>query len=121
MHKILVVDDDADTRCNIADLFEDCGYSVDSAEDGESALKQAQRHVYDVGLLDLRMPGMDGVALCRRLKQLRPGMVTLVVTGYASDGLDDEARAAGACKVFHKPVDFAKLLEIVEQALPCTN
>lgn len=121
MPTILVVDDDADTCRNMADLFGERGYRVDAAEGGKIALEQAQQQSYDVGLLDLRMPGMDGLTLCRRLKTMRPEMVNLIVTGYPGDGLDEEARAAGACQVLHKPVDFAKLLALVEQAVAPTN
>lgn len=116
MPTMLVVDDDADTRRNMADLFGDCGYSVDAAEDGNSALEQAQRQRYDVGLLDLRMPGMDDLTLCRRLKDLWPGMVNLIVTGFG-DGLDAKAREAGARQIVQKPVDIAKLFALVEEVL----
>jgi CheY-like chemotaxis protein len=74
-----------------------------------------------MGLLDLRMPGMDGLTLCRRLKQLRPSMVTLIVTGYTHEGLDEEALAAGARQVLPKPVDMAKLFALVAQTVPPPN
>jgi CheY-like chemotaxis protein len=121
MPTILVVDDDADTRQNMADLFCDRGYRVDAADCGNIALEQARLQSYDLGLLDLRMPGMDGLTLCSCLKNLRPSMVNVIVTGYPGDGLDKEARKAGACQVFPKPVDFARLLALVEQALTHTN
>ncbi len=114
---ILVVDDDIDTCRNMADLFDDRGYRVDAVERGDVALEHARRRAYDVGLLDLRMPGMDGLTLCRRLKQLRPRIVNLIVTGYHSDGLDEDAREAGAQQIVHKPIDFALLLALIEQAL----
>ncbi|HLN27432.1 MAG TPA: response regulator [Gemmataceae bacterium] len=121
MPTILVVDDDADTCRNMADLFGDRGYRVDSAEGGDVALEQARRLPYDVGLLDLRMPGMDGLTLCRRLKHLRSGMVNLIVTGYPGERLDEEAHQAGARHVLQKPVDFASLLALVEQAVAPSN
>ena len=121
MPTILVVDDDADTCRNMTDLFGDHGYRIDAAEGGDSALEQAQRQPYDVGLLDLRMPGMDGLTLCRRLKNMQPRMVNLIVTGYPGDGLNEEAQAAGASQVLHKPVDVGKLLALVEQAVASTN
>lgn len=121
MPMILVVDDDADTCRNMTDLFGDRGYHVDAAEGGNSALEQARRQPYDVGLLDLRMPGMDGLTLCRRLKTMRPKMVNLIVTGYPGDGLNEEAQAAGAIQVLHKPVDIGKLLAFVEEVVAPTN
>ena len=117
MPTFIVVDDDSDTCRNLADLFGDLGYVIDTAEGGEPALEKARQRAYDLGLLDLRRPGMDGLTLCRHLKRLRPHMVVMIVTGYAGTGLDEEAQAAGARRVLSKPVDFPKLLGLVEQAL----
>jgi len=121
MPAILVVDDDRDTCRNMTDLFSDCGYRVDAVENGPSALARARHQQYDVGLLDLRMPGMDGLTLCRRLLQLCPGMVPLIVTGFPGPNLDDEAREAGAHKVFVKPIDVARLIALVERIAPPGN
>ena len=117
MPTILVVDDDADTCRNMADLFGDWGYAIETAESGDTALMKARHRPYDVGLLDLRMPGMDGLTLCRYLKWLQPPMVTLLVTAYGGGDLDQQARAAGARSVVLKPVDFPRLLDLVEKAL----
>jgi two-component system response regulator HydG len=121
MPAILVVDDDADTCRNMADLFGDLGYAIDTAEAGDAALEKARQRPYDLGLLDLRMPGMDGLTLCRHLKLLRPGMVNLIVTGYPGDGLNEEAHAAGVSKVLHKPIEFPMLLAQVAEALALPN
>jgi CheY-like chemotaxis protein len=121
MPSILVVDDDADTCRNMADLFGDLGYTVDAAEGGDTALERAREQPYDLELLDLRMPGMDGLTLCRHLKRLRPRMVTMIVTAYGTDRLEEDARAAGARHTLSKPVDFPRLLVLVEQALPCAS
>ena len=117
MCTILVVDDDADTRFNMADLFGDRGYATDTAESGHTALVKARQQSYDLALLDLRMPGMDGVTLCQHLKRLQPPMVAMLVTAYGGDDVDKEARAAGAWRVLLKPVDFPRLLALVEEAL----
>lgn len=95
--------------------FGDCGYYVDAVESGDIALERARHLRYDMGLPDLRMPGMDGLTHCRCLKQLWPSMVVLIVTGYSRDGLDQEAVAAGARRVIPKPVDMTKLFSLVEQ------
>jgi CheY-like chemotaxis protein len=118
---ILVVDDDPDTCRNLADLFGDLGYAIDTAGGGDIALEKARQQPYDLGLLDLRMPGMDGLTLCRHLKRLRPVMVAMIVTAYAGSGLDEEARAAGARHVLTKPVDFPRLLALVGEALAQPN
>jgi CheY-like chemotaxis protein len=118
MPTILVVDDDIDTRRNMEDLFGDLGYAVDAAEGGEMALEKAQQQPYDLGLLDLRMPGMDGLTLCRHLKRLHPRMVTMIITGYGGSDLQEEAEDAGARHVLPKPIHFPSLLALVEQAIP---
>ena len=117
MPTILVVDDDADTCRNMADLFDDLGYHTDTAECGVDALEKANQQPYDIGLLDLRMLGMDGLTLCRHLKEVHPRMVTMIVTAFAAQGLDEQARKAGARHVLPKPVDFPNLVALVERAL----
>ena len=121
MPTILVVDDDPDTCRNMADLLGDLGYAIDAAEGGDIALEKAQQQPYDLGLLDLRMPGMEGLTLCRHLRHLRPGMVNLIVTGFPGDGLNEEARAAGVSKVLHKPIEFPRLLALVAETLAQVN
>jgi two-component system response regulator AtoC len=116
MCKILVVDDDEDTRSNMADLFGETGYRVDTAGSGDIALRKARQQTYDIGLLDVRMPDMDGLKLCRRLKQILPNIVPLIITGYPYDQLVEEALAAGSRHVLLKPIDIAKLFVLVERA-----
>jgi two-component system, NtrC family, response regulator HydG len=70
-----------------------------------------------VALLDLKMPGMDGLTLYREIKKLRAGTVAIVVTVYAGGDTKAEALAAGAWHVLSKPVDFPKLLGFVDEAL----
>ena len=72
---------------------------------------------YDVALLDLRMPGMDGLTLYREIKKLRAATVAIIVTAYASSTTADEALSAGAWQIVPKPVDLPGLLRLVEQAL----
>jgi DNA-binding response OmpR family regulator len=115
--RILVVDDDPDICRNLNDILTDLGYDVDTAHDGPSALELVHRRAYDVALLDYRMPGMDGVTLYREIKKQRAGTVSLLVTAYANPTTAEEALTAGAWKVVAKPVDFRKLLGLVDEAL----
>jgi CheY-like chemotaxis protein len=121
MPTILVVDDDADTCRNMADLFGDRGYAVHAADGGDMALEKAGQQPYDLGLLDLRMLGMDGLTLCRHLKRLSPHMVTMIITAYGASSLAEEAHDAGARHVLLKPIDFPRLLALVEKALVPNN
>ena len=92
---ILLVDDDEDICENMADIFADLGYAVDVAHEGTKALEFVGRRPYDVALLDMKMPGMDGVTLCREIQRLRPGMVSLLVTAYAGADTAREALRRG--------------------------
>jgi len=114
---ILVVDDEADTCNNLSDILTDLGYRVDIAHDGPAALDLVRRNAYDVALLDLKMPGMDGLTLYREIKRLRAGTVAIVVSAYAGGATAEEALTAGAWQVLAKPVDFPRLLGLVEEAL----
>jgi DNA-binding NtrC family response regulator len=114
---ILVVDDDVDTCRNLADILVDLGYLVDTAHDGPSALEKVWEKAYDIALLDLKMPGMDGVSLYREIKRRRSGMVAIIVTAFASNETAQEALTAGAWQILPKPVDFPKLLGLVDEVL----
>jgi len=117
MPTILVVDDDLDTCRNLSDIFTDLSYQVETAHDGRSALQKVRQHPYDVGLFDYRMPGMDGLTLCREIRKLRTAMVPMIITSFAGGGLAEEARATGVSHIVPKPIDFAKLLALVDEAL----
>jgi two-component system response regulator HydG len=114
---ILVVDDEVDTCRNLSDILTDMGFHVDIAHGGAAALELVQQKPYDVALLDLKMPGMDGLTLYREIKKLRADTVAIVVSAYASSGTATEALSDGAWQVMSKPVDFPKLLSFVNEAL----
>jgi DNA-binding NtrC family response regulator len=114
---ILIVDDEVDICRNVQDILADLGYEADIAFDGFSALEKIRARPYDVALLDLKMPGMDGLTLYREIKRLRADTVAIIVSAYASSSTAEEALAAGAWKVLAKPVDLPKLMGLVGQAL----
>ncbi len=88
-----------------------------TAQNGFAALELVAQQPYDVALLDLKMPGMDGLTLYREIKKLRAETVSILVTAYATPATADEALAAGAWKVVPKPVDLPDLLSMVDVAL----
>jgi two-component system response regulator HydG len=114
---ILLVDDDEDICQNVSDILTDLGYRVDTANEGMTALAMVRKTAYDVALLDLKMPGMDGLTLYRKIKELRAGTVAIIVTAYAGGNTSEEALAAGAWQILPKPVSFPRLLGLVDQAL----
>ena len=80
-------------------------------------MKLVHQRPYDVALLDLRMPDMDGLTLYREIKKLQAGMVAIVVSAYASGAVTEEALTAGAWQVLPKPVDLERLLRLVGEAI----
>ena len=117
MPSILVVDDEADACRNLTDIFGELGSVVDTAHDGPSALALVRRRRYDVALLDLVMPGMDGASLYAEIKRLRAGTVALVVTAHPGSPQAEAVVVGGAWRVLPKPVDFPRLLGLVDEAL----
>jgi CheY-like chemotaxis protein len=114
---ILVVDDDVDTCRNLQDILVEMGYQVDVAHDGLEALEKIRHKVYDIALLDLKMPGMDGITLYREIRKVQASAVAMVVTAFAGGNTTEQALAAGAWQVLSKPVDLSKLLGLVETAI----
>src|SRR6187549_2944521 len=115
--RILIVDDEPDTCSNLSDILVDLGYLVDTAHDGFAALELIDQNSYDIALLDLRMPGMDGLELYRRIREISAGTVAIVVTAYASSDTAKSVMSAGAWKILPKPVNIGSLLGLVAKAL----
>lgn len=114
---VLIVDDDVDTCASVSDILGDLGYRTDTAHNGPEALGLVQRSHYDVALLDLKMPGMDGLTLYREIKKLRPGTVAFLVTAFAGSDTAESAQKAGVRDVVRKPVDLPKLLSLIDEAV----
>lgn len=114
---LLIVDDEVDACRNLSDILTDLGYEVDVAYDGPSALELVGRRTYDVALLDLKMPGMDGVELFKRMKAVSAGTVAIVVTAFAGSKIAQAALDAGAAEIIAKPVDLQRLIHSVEEAV----
>ena len=113
---VLIVDDDIDICHNVRDILEDFGYRTDMAHDGASALRLVQANQYDVALLDFKMPDVDGAALYEDIKRIQPSLVAIMITAYAgSDGVE-RAKNAGTWHILRKPVDFAHLMHLIQQA-----
>ena len=116
--KILVVEDSFETRDSLTVLLELCGYDVIVANNGEEGLVRAVREAPDLIVTDVRMPGVNGIAMLRELRK-HPGfrpVPVVVVTGYSRD-YADEAFAAGADRVVAKPLNPEHLLKLVDHLL----
>ena len=115
--RILVVDDDPDFAQAVADVFATSPYRCDLASSGAAALSLCQKIDFDAVVTDLRMEGIDGVELVRRIKRLHPRVVVVLVTGEASIPTAVEAIKAGAYEYVSKPFAGDDLRAIVERGL----
>ena len=116
-HSVLIVDDNEDIRTNIKDILDDMGYQTETAEDGPTALELVRDRTFDVLLVDFKMPGMDGAELYRRIRQIRPEIVAIMITAYAGSDGAQQALDAGTWKVLRKPVDFRELLSMIDRVV----
>lgn len=114
--KMLVVDDETYLLAMLEELFSDAGYCVFTAENAEDALKILQKNSIMVMLLDLNLPGMSGIELCRQIRKENQIGLIHALTGYANFYGLLECRAAGFDDFFLKPVDVDVLLQIAQES-----
>lgn len=114
---ILVVDDDSSIRKTLAAILEEKGYDVEAVETGGKAIEKAKSRFYNLALLDIRLPDMDGVELLTEMKETKPKMVKIMLTGYPSLQNAVEALNKGADAYIIKPVDIDKMLATIKDQL----
>jgi len=114
---ILLVDDEKDTCASMSDIFLDLGYTVDMAYDGPGALELSGEHQYRLALLDYNMPGMDGLELCRRLKNAQPSVVVVLITAFSSIATRGAAAGVKVRCFLLKPVNFSVLMPLVKEVV----
>jgi DNA-binding NtrC family response regulator len=115
--RILVVDDDESIRNAVKAILEDEGYIVDLAATGMEAIKRTEETAYNVALLDIRLPDMEGVELLKLMKDAVPRTRKIMVTGYPSMQNAVAALNKNADAYLIKPVDIEKLLNTVKEQL----
>jgi DNA-binding NtrC family response regulator len=112
---ILLVDDDPDTCTVVATLLRAWRYEADVAYDGQTALALVDQKPYGLAIIDYRLPGMDGVELFRRMRQRRPDIAGVFMTGYTTIDVVYPAIESGILRVLTKPVDFHELKPLIEE------
>jgi len=116
--EILVVDDDMDLASNLQDILEAEGYHTAVAHDSQTALTLSRKKVFDLALIDIKLPDISGVELIRRLTKLLPGMECIIATGYAS--LETAVEVVGQRHVVAyeiKPLNMDHLLALIRQVV----
>ena len=104
LKKVLVVDDDPVVGKSFERVLAPKGYAVIHAADGAEALKRLEAEKYDMVYTDLKMPGMDGIEVAKRIKASRPWLPVVIVTGYGSEENEGQAWRAGVAEFLRKPL-----------------
>ncbi len=114
--KVLVVDDEDDFRETFLKRLQKRNLDVSGAESGEKALELLDEKPFDVVILDVKMPGMDGVETLREMKRKRPLMEVIMLTAHASVESGIEGMKLGAFDYIMKPADIDELMDKMRQA-----
>jgi DNA-binding NtrC family response regulator len=114
--KVLMVDDEEDFVKTMAERMAMRDLTPELALSGEEALQQIQEDVPDVMVLDLKMPGIDGMEVLRRVRKAYPNVQVVVLTGHGSEKDEAEARRLGAFAYLQKPVEMDKLVRTLKDA-----
>jgi len=114
---ILVVDDEFSVRDSLYNWFRNEGYRTDTAESGAEALKKLQDSLWDIVLLDIKMPGMDGMELQKHIKKIDNTIIVIIITAYATVDTAVEAMKEGAFDYLSKPIDPDKLSILIRNAV----
>jgi len=115
--KILIVDDELSVRDSLGKWFREEGYEIGTAESASDALTRMAQNKWDLALIDIKMRGTDGIELQRRLHELDPDLIVIIMTGYASVETAVTALKNGAYDYVSKPLDPDEIAHLVKKAL----
>ena len=115
--RILIVDDDESIREVLTSILTDEGYIVDAVDTGEKAIKATHEKFYNLALIDIRLPDMEGTKLLTKLKDTIPKMRKIIITGYPTLQNTIEAVNFGADAYITKPINMEKVLKIIREQL----
>ncbi len=114
--KVLMVDDEEDFVTTLSERMKMREVDSEVALDGEQALQRVEDEIPDVMVLDLKMPGIDGLEVLRRVRKAYPQIPVVILTGHGSEKDEAEARRLGAFDYLQKPVDIEKLVKVLRKA-----
>ncbi len=116
MTKILIVDDNKEFCMSMTDILEAKGYEVESENSGAQAIAKVKEKSFDVILMDIKMPVMNGVEAFKQIKKISPRTAVIMITAYSLEDLIKVSLQEGAFGVLRKPLDIDKLIEQIELA-----
>lgn len=113
---ILIVDDNEDLLQTFAMILKRRGFCVETADNGTSAVDKFKEQDFDVTLMDIVMPKMNGVEAFKKIKEIQPGAPVILMTAYPNEDLLKIARDEGVHKIIHKPIRIDSLIEMITEA-----
>ena len=113
----LIVDDDRDVRRMLSSILEDEGYSVEAVDSGRNAISACEKLPFDVALVDINLPDVKGTELLRKMKQLQPKMVKIIITGHPSIENAVKALNEKSDGFISKPFDPQELLAMIKKLI----
>lgn len=113
--KLLIVDDQFGIRILLNEIFQKEGYKTFQAANGQQALDIVKKYSPDLVLLDMKIPGMDGIEILKRMKEIDPDIRVIIMTAYGELDMIQEAKKLGALTHFAKPFDINDIREAVRQ------
>jgi two-component system, response regulator, stage 0 sporulation protein F len=116
--KILIVDDQYGIRILLNEVFQKEGYQTFQAANGFQALEIVEKHSPDLVLLDMKIPGMDGIEILKRMKVIDQDIRVIIMTAYGELDMIQEAKDLGALTHFAKPFDIDEIRDAVKKYLP---
>ena len=116
-NRILIIDDDENIRKVLTTILEDEGYDVESVDTAKKAIERTRRKFYNLALIDIRLPDMEGIELLTKMKNTTPKIRKIIITGYPTLQNAVEAVNRGADAYILKPFDMEKVLEEIEDQL----
>lgn len=116
--RALIVDDDRDHAESVADVLDIRGYAVELAYSGEEGAERFRQADYDIVLMDVKLPGMNGVETFFEFRKIRPDAKVLMMTGYSVEELVAQAVENGALGVLYKPFAIERLLDVLDRVKP---
>jgi len=114
--RVLIVDDDISFASGLSDILNEMGYDAITVNSGEEALEKVKEVSFDVILMDIKMPVMNGVETYKRIKKISPQTVVIMMTAYSVEDLIKDALKEGAYGVVYKPLDIEKVIKMIEAA-----
>ncbi|KKN09034.1 hypothetical protein LCGC14_1050610 [marine sediment metagenome] len=116
-NRILIIDDDIGMTETLSDILSDMDYITDTVNEGYKGIDMIRKNSYDLVLLDIKMPVINGVETYKKIKDIIPSLKVIMMTAYSVEELVEEAINEGAFGIIYKPINIKNLLAIIEKLL----